>query len=88
MRVVFRDEQDRFRVQPTSQLGHECRAKIGLAETPAPVMTLPSRTTRPAVGIASNWVRRSRAIQCEVARLPLSRPAAPKTSEPVQTLVT
>ena len=56
--------------------------------TPAPVMMLPSVTTFSATGTAPSAFRCSSAAQWLVARRPLSSPAAPKTSEPVQTEVT
>ena len=58
------------------------------AVTPPAVNRVPSRTTRPSVGTAPNRVNRSRASQWLVARLPASSPAAPSTSEPVQTELT
>jgi hypothetical protein len=58
------------------------------AVTPPPVIRLPSRTTRPSVGIAPKAARRSCAAQCVVARLPRRSPAAPSTRAPVQTEVT
>ena len=63
-------------------------AKSMPAVTPPPVITLPSTTTRSAIGVAPNAESNSRLIQCVVARLPLSSPAAPSTSAPVHTLVT
>jgi hypothetical protein len=64
------------------------RAKSIPAVTPPPVNTVPSRTTRPAVGMAPNAESKSREAQCDVARLPRSRPAAPSTSAPVHTELT
>ena len=58
------------------------------AVTPPPVKTLPSRTTRPGSGMAPNRASWSRHAQWHAARLPVSRPAAARISEPVQTLVT
>jgi hypothetical protein len=58
------------------------------AETPAAVITRPSSTQRSATGVAPRPVSRSRNIQCVVARLPSSNPAAPRIIEPVQTDVT
>ena len=58
------------------------------AVTPPPVNKFPSRTTRPSVSTAPSGASRSRDIQCVVARLPCSNPAAPSTSEPVHTEVT
>jgi hypothetical protein len=63
-------------------------AKSIPAVTPPPVMTLPSRTTRPPSGIAPNGVSRSRQAQWQAARLPRSSPAAPSASDPEQTEVT
>src|SRR3546814_5254427 len=55
--------------------------------TPPAVIRLPSCTTRFSIGIAPKWARKSWAFQCVVARLPFSNPAAPSTSDPVQTEV-
>src|SRR5262245_28274806 len=55
------------------------------AETPAPVMTLPSRTIRSPTGSAPKSRRAPRAAQCVVARRPRSSPAAPSTRAPVHT---
>ena len=63
-------------------------AKSMPAVTPPPVKTLPSRTTRAGSGIAPNAGSRSRQAQWQAARLPRNSPAAPSTSEPVQTEVT
>jgi hypothetical protein len=49
---------------------------------------LPSITTRSLIGVAQNCFNSSIDIQCVVARLPSSKPAAPKSSAPVQTDVT
>lgn len=48
-------------------------AKSSPADTPAPVITLPSVTTRSLTGTAPNSLSRLRTAQCDVARL---RPAA------------
>ncbi len=56
-------------------------------ETPAAVTYLPSRTTRSPVGSAPNSSSVSSASQCEVARRPVSSPAAASSSDPVQTEV-
>src|SRR4051794_3913154 len=53
--------------------------------TPAAVTYLPSTTTRRSAGSAPNAASVSRQIQWQVAALPSSRPAAARTSEPVQT---
>src|SRR5450631_4192402 len=57
------------------------------AVTPPPVTRLRSTQTRVLVGVAPNGARFSIADQCVVARYPLSNPAAPSTSDPVQTEV-
>ncbi len=51
-------------------------------------MTLPSRTTRDASGVAPKLANWSRQPQWQAARFPTSSPAAPSSSEPVQTDVT
>lgn len=56
-------------------------------ETPAAVTYLPSKTTRSPVGSAPKPGSWSSASQWEVARRPLSRPAAARISEPVHTEV-
>src|SRR5262245_22059140 len=61
------------------------RAMSMPAETPAPVMTLPSRIIRSPTGSAPKSRRAPRAAQCVVARSPRSSPAAPSTSAPVHT---
>ena len=54
-------------------------------ETPAAVTYLPSNATRSVTGVAPSWPSSSRASQCVVARRPVSRPAAARMSDPVQT---
>ena len=54
---------------------------------PAAVIVLPSCTKRPPTGSAPSSRSCSRKSQWQVARLPSSSPAAPSTSEPVQTEV-
>jgi hypothetical protein len=56
-------------------------------ETPAAVTYLPSNTTRSLTGVTPNFASWSTAIQYEVARRPVSRPAAARISEPVHTEV-
>src|SRR6476646_9191162 len=63
-------------------------AKSIPAATPAPVMMLPSMTTRWLTGMAPSGLRCSIAVQWQVARLPVGSPAAPSISEPVHTEVT
>ncbi len=46
------------------------------AVTPPPLITLPSRSTRAALGMAPNSFRLSRIDQWQAARLPGSKPAA------------
>jgi len=57
------------------------------AVTPAAVTILPSSTKRPPTGSAPNCRSDSSRSQFEVARFPSSSPAAPSTSDPVQTEV-
>src|SRR2546430_5716743 len=54
-------------------------------ETPAAVTYLPSNTTRSVTGAAPSCPSSSMASQCVVARRPVSRPAAARTRDPVQT---
>ena len=63
-------------------------AKSIPAVTPPPVIVPPSTTTRSATGSQPKAESIGSDIQCVVARLPPSSPAAPSTSEPVQTEVT
>jgi hypothetical protein len=55
------------------------------ADTPAAVTTLPCCTTRCPVGSAPYRRSVSSSSQCEVARSPSRIPAAPSSSDPVQT---
>ena len=57
------------------------------ADTPAAVTYFPSNTTRSLTGVAPRRPSSSRASQCEVARRPVSSPAAARMSDPVHTEV-
>ena len=88
-RVVLDAELDRLRDLVAGDLGAaRCSAMSIPAETPAAVTTLPSSTTRSATGSAPS--SRSRSQVGPVAwspACPRACPAAPSTSEPVQTEV-
>ena len=56
-------------------------------DTPAAVTIFPCTTTRRVVGRAPSALSSSRTVQCVVASRPRSNPAAPRSSEPVQTEV-
>jgi hypothetical protein len=62
--------------QPRDDVGHD---------TPAAVTTLPCTTTRCNLGRAPRSRSCSSEPQCVVARSPRNTPAAPSSSEPVQT---
>ena len=85
-RIIFETELNRFPPfsGPPGSTPGSTRNPIP-AVTPPPVTRLRSTQTRVFIGMASNALRNSIALQCVAARYPLSRPAAPSTSDPVQT---
>ena len=86
MRVVFDRELDGFGFRLTDDLPRQPQPEVDARRAPAQVTMWPSWTIRSSpTGVTPNGFSIGTHIQCDVARLPSSNPAAARITEPEHT---